>query len=109
MTDQTKQQSFLIFLFEILQRTKTHKKCFYFYSAHGGNQWPNSINGPIDSLYQQMVDLNKCGHRDFQNIAVNGGSSGNMHEIMHGLARNKTLDYPMVVVLALIGNDVCNG
>ena len=73
------------------------------------NQWPHSISGPVESLYLKMSGLNRCIHRDYQSIAVNGARSSNMQETMFGLARNRTLDYPMIVVLALVGNDVCNG
>ena len=80
-----------------------------FISGFLENQWPHSIDGPVDSLYLRMKEMNRCIHRDYQNIAVNGARSGNMQDTMKGLARNQTTDYPMIVVLALIGNDVCNG
>ena len=79
------------------------------YSGYTENQWPHSISGPVDSLYLQMSQMNHCNHRDYQSIAVNGARSGNMDTTMLGLARNQSFDYPMIVVLALVGNDVCNG
>ncbi|CAK8694911.1 unnamed protein product [Clavelina lepadiformis] len=78
-------------------------------TAFTTNKWPHSIDGPVDSLYMRLLKDNKCIHRDYQNIAVNGGDSSNMHTIMKGLARNSTTDYPIIIVLALVGNDVCNG
>ena len=54
--------------------------------------------------------MNRCNFRDFQNIGVNGARSSSMNTtVKYGLARNPETDQPLVVVLALIGNDVCNG
>uniref|UniRef100_H2ZEF6 Saposin B-type domain-containing protein n=1 Tax=Ciona savignyi TaxID=51511 RepID=H2ZEF6_CIOSA len=78
-------------------------------TAYTSNQWPNSIDGPVDSMYMRLLSRNRCIHRDYQNIGVNGARSGSMNEIATSLARNATQDYPLFVVLALIGNDVCNG
>lgn len=69
-----------------------------------------SISGPINSSYQVMNTRNRCTHRDFQNIGVNGARSGSMNEtIKYAIARNQTGDYPALVTIALVGNDVCNG
>merc|ERR1712168_810156 len=32
-----------------------------------------------------------------------------MNEIVKGMARNVQTDYPLLIILSLIGNDVCNG
>ncbi|XP_070574298.1 acyloxyacyl hydrolase-like isoform X2 [Ptychodera flava] len=40
--------------------------------------WP-IVNGYTDSLYLRMRSRNLCNHRDYQNIAVNGGSASNMN------------------------------
>ncbi len=72
-------------------------------------KWKNSINGPMDSLYTRMLKRNRCNHRDYQNIAVNGARSSSMRQIVTSLARNQTHDYPLMVLIELIGNDVCNG
>jgi acyloxyacyl hydrolase len=63
--------------------------------------------GPIDSIYKRMLQRNKCIHRDFQNLAVNGASSSNILEYMKNLSRNQTTDNPLLLFIALIGNDVC--
>jgi len=56
------------------------------------------------------VPQNLCNHRDFQNIGVNGARSSSMKDqIMYTLKRNQTLDHPLLIAYALIGNDVCNG
>ncbi|XP_070574301.1 acyloxyacyl hydrolase-like [Ptychodera flava] len=63
-----------------------------------------------DSLYLKMRNRNLCNHRDYQNIAVNGGASDNMNSsIVHSLSRDQVSDYPMLIMYSLIGNDVCNG
>ena len=64
------------------------------------------------SIYGYMNRLNKCNHRDLQNTGVNGARVGSVAApdgIMYSLARNQTMDHPMLVFWALIGNDVCNG
>jgi acyloxyacyl hydrolase len=63
--------------------------------------------GPVDSIYKRMVQRNKCVHRDYQNVAVNGASSNNVLNYMQRLSRNQTTDEPLLVFFALIGNDVC--
>ena len=74
------------------------------------SKWSGSISGPVDSLYLRMVELNRCNHRDYQNIAVNGARADAMaKEIVKSLARQPDADKPLLVLLALIGNDVCNG
>ena len=50
-----------------------------------------------------------CSHRDFQNIGVNGARSSRARDLVESAARNPLLDHPALVVLSLIGNDVCNG
>ena len=70
------------------------------------------LPAPPASFYQRWLDLNLCAHGDFQNIGVNGARTGSMAPpsgVINALARNKTTDAPMLVIYALIGNDVCNG
>ena len=62
---------------------------------------------PVRSVYKNLVERNRCNHRDFQNIAVNGGSSSNTKNNIQALRRNQTHDHPMLVFLEVIGNDVC--
>nr|XP_039256244.1 acyloxyacyl hydrolase-like [Styela clava] len=73
------------------------------------NSWPESVQGPIDSLYLRLRNHNLCNHRDYQNIGVNGARSSSMNDIVKSIGKNQALDKPAIVVLALIGNDVCNG
>ena len=50
---------------------------------------------------------NRCSHRDYQNIAVNGARAGAMNNtIQRSLSRNREADAPVVLTYALIGNDV---
>ena len=67
---------------------------------------------PPASFYQRWISRNKCAHRDFANVGVNGARSGSMMPpkgVINALQRNATTDAPMLVIYALIGNDVCNG
>lgn len=64
---------------------------------------------PVRSLYKYMLERNRCNFRDYQNIAVNGGETNNTVVNIQALSRNTTKDHPMIVVMELIGNDVCLG
>ena len=33
------------------------------------------IEGPVDSVYLRLRELNRCNHRDYQNMCVNGADS----------------------------------
>ncbi|XP_077125357.1 acyloxyacyl hydrolase isoform X4 [Ranitomeya variabilis] len=68
----------------------------------------STIGGWTQSLYLRLRDWNRCNHRDYQNIARNGGSSSNLHSYLTSMARNQQLDKPAIVFYAMIGNDVCN-
>ncbi|XP_045193790.2 acyloxyacyl hydrolase-like isoform X1 [Mercenaria mercenaria] len=68
------------------------------------------IHGHTDSLYLRLWQRNRCNFRDYQNIAVNGARASSMVDtIEKSLYRNMTGDYPLIVIYALVGNDVCNG
>ena len=69
--------------------------------------WP-IISGPVYSVYQQLKDRNRCNHRDYQNMGVNGADSHDMLHNQYLLTRSQTNDYPMLLMYALVGNDVCN-
>ncbi len=56
-----------------------------------------------------MKQRNRCIHRDYLNLSVNGGRTGSMVRWMDSFKRNQKYDHPMLVVLNLAGNDVCNG
>ena len=69
------------------------------------------LDAPPASFYQRWLELNLCAHGDVQNIGVNGARTGSMAPpgVINALARNKSTDAPLLVIYALIGNDVCNG
>lgn len=73
-------------------------------------QWMPDVTGKQNSTYQVMWRRNRCIHRDYQNIAVNGARSTSMNDsIVQSMRRSQSRDHPALVVYALIGNDVCNG
>lgn len=66
--------------------------------------------GSVDSIYFRLFERNRCNHRDFQNIGVNGARVGSMaNNIVLSMARDQKMDQPAVVFHALVGNDVCGG
>ena len=70
-----------------------------------------ALQTPPASFYQRWVDLNRCNHGDLQNIGVNGARTGSMappNGVINALSRNKATDAPLLVIYALIGNDVCS-
>lgn len=78
-------------------------------TGYQNSTWPD-ITGPVDSTYLRLRSLNRCNHRDFQNIAVNGARSSAMaDDIVKSFARNGAKDKPVFISFALIGNDVCSG
>lgn len=78
-------------------------------TGYKNSTWPD-ISGPVDSTYLRLRSLNRCNHRDYQNIAVNGARSSAMaDDIVKSFARNGVKDNPVFIMFALIGNDVCNG
>lgn len=69
----------------------------------------NIINGPVDSLYKRFFQLNRCNHRDYQNLGVNGARSSSMSTHLDlSIRRAAGKDKPAYIVYELIGNDVCN-
>nr|XP_017516929.1 acyloxyacyl hydrolase [Manis javanica]XP_036883402.1 acyloxyacyl hydrolase [Manis javanica]XP_036883403.1 acyloxyacyl hydrolase [Manis javanica] len=62
-----------------------------------------------NSIYLRLRKRNHCNHRDYQNISRNGASSQNLKRFIGSLSRNQLLDYPAIVIYAMIGNDVCKG
>ncbi|EGG24883.1 hypothetical protein DFA_03128 [Cavenderia fasciculata] len=76
-------------------------------SAYTG--WvPSTEAIPVDSVYMRMRERNLCNHRDFQNLAVNGGSSDSILKTISEVSRNQQTDQPALVFVELIGNDVCS-
>jgi len=71
--------------------------------------WVGTPTGPVDSFYLRIRNQNLCSHRDYQNVAVNGARSGSMADkIVQTMARNHSLDHPVLLSFVLIGNDVCS-
>lgn len=68
----------------------------------------STIGGWTDSVYLHLLRRNLCNHRDYQNIAKNGGSSKNILNLAKSMARSQQNDKPAIVIYELIGNDVCN-
>ena len=72
--------------------------------------WPNSISGPVTSIYLKLREINRCNHRDYQNIAVNGARSSSMADhIVQSFSRHGKEDNPVFIIFNLVGNDVCSG
>lgn len=61
--------------------------------------------GPVSSIYIKLKERNRCVHRDFQNICVNGARTGAMKDIIKSYQRNQTADNPAIVFYALVGNE----
>lgn len=59
------------------------------------------------SVYKYLREWNLCNNNDYQNLGVNGGSSGNSEGNIKAMKRNPTEDYPLIIFMELIGNDVC--
>ena len=62
---------------------------------------------PTHSIYKKLRKWNLCNNNDYQNVAVNGGDSGNTWGNIKALKRDQSNDHPMLVFLELVGNDVC--
>ncbi|EGC34254.1 hypothetical protein DICPUDRAFT_153563 [Dictyostelium purpureum] len=78
-------------------------------SAYTGWE-PSTDTYTVDSMYLRMRERNFCNHRDYQNLGVNGASSGSTAtKIIQSLSRNQQTDNPALFFLELIGNDVCSG
>ena len=73
-------------------------------------KWKYIIDGPVQSLYEYMYENNKCIHRDYQNLGVNGARSSSMaNGLIETISRNNKMDHPIWGLWELIGNDVCSG
>jgi acyloxyacyl hydrolase len=66
------------------------------------------VPGPTHSIYKMLKERNRCIHRDYQNIAVNGARTGAMQKISLTLSRNQATDHPLLLFYSLVGNDVCS-
>ena len=71
--------------------------------------YANRTKTSLGSIASRLRERNLCNHRDFQNIGVNGASSGNaMRHLIPSVQRDQDLDHPTLVIFSLIGNDVCS-
>ena len=78
-------------------------------TGYKNSTWKD-ISGPVDSGYLRLREINRCNHRDYQNIAVNGARSSAMaNTIVKSFTRKGMKDNPVFLTFALVGNDVCNG
>jgi acyloxyacyl hydrolase len=78
------------------------------WSGWTGYEPDTNPNRPCRSIYQYMYQHNQCNFRDYQNTGVNGASSSNDYPTdIEGIQRNQNDDYPMIVFMEFIGNDVC--
>lgn len=71
------------------------------------------VDGPMDSIYKRLRENNLCNHNDYQNIGVNGADSASMvNTLQYILSRDNRLSSlpqkPLLLFMAMIGNDVCN-
>jgi len=69
----------------------------------------NASLAALPSLAARLRLRNRCNHRDYQNIGVNGARVTGILPSVSSAARAAALDHPALVVFSLIGNDVCNG
>ena len=81
---------------------------------NGSTQCPYAPRAPaiatgLPSLASRLRLRNRCNHRDFQNIGVNGMRSSDVMSLVNVTARDPTADHPVLLVFSLLGNDVCNG
>lgn len=70
---------------------------------------PGVEGSAVISLYSQLRERNRCNHNDYQNIGVNGARITTSMQLANAMARDQQNDNPLLVWLALIGNDICNG
>lgn len=85
--------------------------------------WANSTTCPhsllnVSSIYQRMLERNRCMHRDYVNAGVNGASMQNLVPDGNIVPSNYSgamlaypdrykVDGPSTVFFSLIGNDIC--
>mmetsp|Transcript_16051 Transcript_16051/g.13580 ORF Transcript_16051/g.13580 Transcript_16051/m.13580 type:complete len:160 (+) Transcript_16051:1012-1491(+) len=56
-----------------------------------------------------MLGRNRCMFRDYHNGGINGAdSNGELANVKEAIRRNPETDYPLLLVLELVGNDVCH-
>lgn len=96
-------------LFSVISNEADYPHCASS-TGHGDPaRCPDAKGYNFTSLYMKIKERNYCSHRDYQNVGVNGAASHSMKPpgIITTLARNPKADHPVIVIYALIGNDVC--
>jgi acyloxyacyl hydrolase len=57
----------------------------------------------VNSIYMRMKERNRCNHRDYQNICVNGARTGSLaSKISKTMQRNKDKDHPAILFYAFV-------
>lgn len=65
---------------------------------------------PLTSVYQKLVQRNRCNHRDYQNISRNGARcTSTYRDLLPTVGRASATDHPSLVLYSMLANDVCNG
>ncbi|XP_021349961.1 acyloxyacyl hydrolase-like isoform X2 [Mizuhopecten yessoensis] len=78
-------------------------------TGYMNNTYTNVNHGPMNSVYDYLWQRNRCNHRDYQNLAVNGARSWSVADtIEKSISRNQITDNPVTLFYALVGMDVCN-
>lgn len=83
--------------------------CAWGTGYRNASQCPWGAGQSTMSIAARLRQRNRCNHRDFQNIGVNGARVGSTMPLVKSASRNTSLDHPALVIFSLIGNDVCNG
>ncbi|ORC93177.1 GPI inositol deacylase precursor [Trypanosoma theileri] len=66
--------------------------------------------GNMISVYSELLKRNKCNHRDYQNLGVNGASTSELSSIMDSIKRDRSDNVkPAFLYISMLGNDVCDG
>lgn len=74
------------------------------------SEFEPNIFGPMTSLYSRLVEHNRCNHRDYQNLGVNGARVSDLINFDTELARNRVKNVkPLIMIYSMVGNDVCSG
>lgn len=74
------------------------------------SQFSPDIMGPMTSLYSRLVEHNRCNHRDYQNLGVNGARVSDLLDFDQLLARDSKKNVkPLIMIYSMVGNDVCSG
>ncbi|KAJ6252490.1 acyloxyacyl hydrolase [Anaeramoeba flamelloides] len=66
--------------------------------------------GDVKSIYLEMRNINRCNHRNYQNLAVNGMESKKIKDLLSTTITKsqEQEDYPTLTILEIIGNDICH-